>query len=512
MTRKERTVLVAVVINLVLVAFKFWLAGASGSLALRASALHSVADLAIGLFVFVGLVLSRREAAARLSVIENGVALAVAAAIFYVGVDIVREVLLGATPELRNLGVITLAASLTVVVAWVVARYKLYVGRATDSPALIASGYHSRMDIYASIVVVAGLGGAALGIPNLDTAAAAVVVVLIFISGYQIASAALAALRKRRFIDIESSEPHLPAAAPGARRRYGVAVVIGLGSLYVASGLYVVAPGEAAVVRSFGAVAPFTAGPGLHYRWPWPVGREDIVGTRQVRQRQVGPSLVLTGDNNLVSVRLSVHYRVSDAKAFLLATASPDDLVELATRAAMRRVVGGASVDALLTTEKSAIEGRTSDLVQEILNGYGAGLAVAGVQLLESGPPAAVANAFRDVASAHEDRNTFINEAVAYRNQALAEARGQAARVSQSARAYSARKVASASAEAAAFAVKREAYARAPVITRERLYLEAMERVLPGARKFIVDPSVSLRATDLWIPGSGPVQPFPPRQ
>ncbi|HMN15311.1 MAG TPA: cation transporter, partial [Bellilinea sp.] len=129
MNRKERTVLITIVINLLLIAFKLWLAGASGSLALRASALHSIADAVIGGFVFVGLLISRwetnrNEARSRVNMAENWVALAVAGAIFYVGFDIVREVLGGESPELRNLVPITLASLVTVAAAYFIARYK----------------------------------------------------------------------------------------------------------------------------------------------------------------------------------------------------------------------------------------------------------------------------------------------------------------------------------------------------------------------------------------------------
>ena len=123
------------------------------------------------MFVIIGLFISRWDAArngrkGQVSVLENWVALAVAAAIFYVGFDIVREVLGGEAPELKNLAPVTLASLVTVAAAYFIARYKLYVGRQTNSPALVAGGYHSQMDIYAAIVVVVGLAGAALGLPR----------------------------------------------------------------------------------------------------------------------------------------------------------------------------------------------------------------------------------------------------------------------------------------------------------------------------------------------------------
>ena len=514
MDRKERTVLITIAVTLLLIAFKFWLAGASGSLALRASALHSIADAAIGVFVIIGLFISRWDAArngrkGQVSVVENWVALAVAAAIFYVGFDIVREVLGGEAPELKNLAPVTLASLVTVAAAYFIARYKLYVGRQTNSPALVAGGYHSQMDIYAAIVVVTGLAGAALGLPNLDRAAAAVVVVFIMFSGYEIASSAIAAITHRETLDIDGETSH--AHAPGRIWRTFVPAAGGiLLVLYLLSGFYTVQPGDAAVVRRFGQVIAEN-GPGLHYRAPWPVDRVDKVAVNSIRRAETPASLMLTGDESLINVRLSVHYRVTDPVRFLLNTAEPETLVRQAADAAMRQVVANETVDALLTLDKAFIQGRAADLAQAALAGYNSGLQVVGVQLLESSPPQDVADAFRDVASAREDKNTFINEATAYQNEILPIARGDAEKLVQSASAYRANKVGQATGEAALFASRQGAYAQAPQITRVRLYLEAIEKTLPGARKFVLDATVRLATTDLWFPGVSGAQTFPPQ-
>lgn len=518
MNRKERTVFVTLVINLLLVVFKYWLARASGSLALRASAIHSVADTAIGIFILLGLFISRwdssrNRAKGQVNFIENWVALLVAAAIFYVGFDIVREVLIGTTPELRNLGPITLVSLITVAAAYFMARYKLYVGRQTNSPALIAGGYHSQMDIYASIVVVASLAGAAFGLPNLDRAAAAVVVVFILFSGYEIASAAVSALRQQQTLDIEGEHTHTHSPEPAVSHLWraflpvaGVLLLI----LYLLSGFYMVQPGQAAVVRRFGQVITPNIGPGLHYRAPWPIGRHDLIATDSIRRAETTASLMITGDENLILVRLSLLYQVADPAAFLLNTANPETLVVQAGEAAMRQVVAQEGVDALLTVDKQGVQQRAAELAQAFLDTYQTGLRVVGVQLLESNPPPEVADAFRDVASAREDRNTFINEALAYQNEIIPVARGDAATTVQAANAYAAEKAAQAISEAGVFASRQEAYAQSPEITSLRLYLEAIERVLPGARKFLLDPAIQLDTTDLWISGGDSVQTFPP--
>lgn len=514
MNRKERTIFVTIIVNILLILFKFWLAGTSGSEALQASGVHSVTDAAIGVFVLLGLFIGRWDAARptvkqRFSQIENWIALVVAAAIFYVAYDIVIEVLSGEPSELRNLGVITIASLITVAAAYFIARYKLYVGKQTNSPALLASGAHSQMDIYAAIVVVIGLAGSALGLPNLDRAAAAVVVVFIAFSGYEIAVSAISALRKREVLDIEGEAGHQHAPGRSWRLFLPVAGIL-LVIVYFLSGLYMVQPGEIGVVRRFGQVVTPDVGPGLNYRLPWPIDRVDIVEAASVRRAEPAASLMLTGDQNLISVRFSLHYIVTNAAAFLLNVNDPARLVTQAGESAMRQVVAQESVDSLLTVDKAEIEERVNTLAQTTLDGYDAGLQVLGIQLLESNPPAEVADAFRDVASAREDQNTFINEAQAYANETIPVARGDAATTVQNANAYSSEKSGQARGDAALFTSQQAAYEGSPYITRLRMYLVAMESVLPGVRKFILDPSIQLETTDLWFQGDNSIQLLPP--
>jgi membrane protease subunit HflK len=169
---------------------------------------------------------------------------------------------------------------------------------------------------------------------------------------------------------------------------------------------------------------------------------------------------------------------VTDPAKFLLNIVDPEILVQQATESAMRQVVANEAVDGLLTVDKAAIQQKAVSLAQAALDNYDSGLQVIGVQLLESSPPPEVADAFRDVASAREDMNTFINEALAYQNEILPVARGDAEKIIQAANAYRSDKISLATGDAAQFASQQGAYAKAPGITRLRLYLEAVETVI----------------------------------
>ena len=171
MNRQEKTIVVALVADLVLVGIKYWLAFASGSLSLRASAWHSMGDVFVSVLVLVGLFAVRWESRARHQVgaVENIVSLVVSGFIFYIAYDIFQDVVAGsALPDLRYLWPVAIASFVTIIITYFIARYKEYVGRATNSTSLIASAYHSRMDLYASVLVVVSLIAAALGLQVLS--------------------------------------------------------------------------------------------------------------------------------------------------------------------------------------------------------------------------------------------------------------------------------------------------------------------------------------------------------
>ena len=282
---------------------------------------------------------------------------------------------------------------------------------------------------------------------------------------------------------------------------------------YLATGIYIVNPGEVGIVRQFGAVSGSPSDPGLHWRIPWPVQRVDIISIERVDSMEVGfraadgsqviqqvadEARMITGDENLVDVQLVVQYRVRDAARFLFNVKDPLGLpsgqtLRDATESALRQVVGQRLIDDVLTTEKEQVQVETQELLQRLLDGYGTGLHVVNVQLQDVQPPTEgqVQDAFKDVISAREDRDRFINEARAVEADIVPRARGQAARVVAAAEAFRAERIAQASGEATRFELRLQEYRVAQEATKIRLYLETMEEVLPDLNVIVVDPFIS---------------------
>ena len=498
MNRKEKTIIVTIVANVILVLLKFFLSNSSGSLALRASAWHSVGDVFVSVFVLLGLLSAGWEAKRRLQTgtVENIVALIVSGLMFFTALDIFREVT-GAseTPDLRNIWPVTIGAFLTIAITYFTARYKEFVGRATNSLSLIASGYHSRMDLYASVLVVVGLIAAAVGFPALDKLAAIVVIVLIVTSGWEIAESALHALRTNQTLPTHLEGHHHLALFRNKR------MLTYLGSIALVfvllSGIYTVPLGEQAVIQRLGKVVG-TFGPGLHARIPL-VDSIARVNVDQVRQVETDATLVLTGDTNLINTKLTVQYTITNPASYLFSTQNPETLLAKETETAFRAAVAQRGVDDLLAASRGAILAETSTQTQTLLEEHNTGIKVANIQLLSVTPPNEVADAFLDVASAREDKNTYMNEALSYKNETVAVARGEAVKQVTTAEAEKTSKIALATGEAERFSKKLVAYQTAPQVTRTRLYLESLEKVLPNIKKYILDPRVETNTTDLWI-------------
>ena len=277
---------------------------------------------------------------------------------------------------------------------------------------------------------------------------------------------------------------------------------------YLATGIYVVAPGELGVVRRFGAVVEPRAAPGLHYRLPWPIDRVDVVNVSDVRREVVGvvepeeghehpepPSKlqVLSGDTNVIDVEIVVQYQVRDPAAYLFNVQyAPYRLVRDAVRQAVTTLMSQQPVDAILTTERQALQDGIRAETQKQLDEYNSGLIIVGINLQKAFPPEEAAAAFIDVNSAKEDKNRAVNEATGYANSLIPEARGQSQKVLSDAEAYRSDVLAQANGAGQAFeAVLAEYQTNSKIygedVTRYRLYLEILEKILPRVQVYTVD-------------------------
>jgi len=275
------------------------------------------------------------------------------------------------------------------------------------------------------------------------------------------------------------------------------------------SGLYRVLPDEQGVVLRFGKFTSTTQ-PGLNYHFPYPIETALTPKVTKVNRIDIGfrsetdsgfgstgvgdvseESLMLTGDENIVNIDFSVFWVIKDAEKFLFKIQDPAATVKAAAETAMREVIAKSQLQSILTEGRSVIEVETQEIAQSLLDEYESGIQITQVQTQKADPPDQVIDAFRDVQAARADMERAKNEAEAYQNDVIPRARGEAAKILQQAEAYKKQVVAKAEGEASRFIAIYNEYALAKVVTKERMYLETMEKVLSDIDKIIIDKNVS---------------------
>jgi membrane protease subunit HflK len=286
--------------------------------------------------------------------------------------------------------------------------------------------------------------------------------------------------------------------APGSK---GIGIIVGIILAgWILSGIYIVDEGTRGVVTRFGEFQQ-TALPGPHWHLPYPIEsvetvdvssrRRVTVGYQAISPQQTRPvlseALMLTEDENIVNVQLAVQYQVSDAPAFIFEFVDPQQTLKELTESALREVVGKREMDYVLTEGRAEVAQSTRDLINDTLDYYKPGIEVLEVVIQDVQPPEQVQSAFEDAIRAREDRERLINQAQAYRNEVIPRAEGAAARLREEAGGYQARIVQRAEGDASRFTQQLNEYSKAPEVTRDRLYLDTMERVLGRSGKVLID-------------------------
>ncbi|HEX9626414.1 MAG TPA: FtsH protease activity modulator HflK [Acidiferrobacterales bacterium] len=289
--------------------------------------------------------------------------------------------------------------------------------------------------------------------------------------------------------------------APGVGG-FGVGIIaLVIVGLWLLSGFYIVQQGERGVELRFGKKTVVTEA-GLHWHMPFPIEKVEKVDVEAVNLFTIGylinertgvtskvprEALMLTQDENIVDIEFSVQYRVKDAQEFLFNVNDPVKTIRQATESAVREMVGKSTFEFIITEGREEVAQKTEELLQEILDRYRAGIQVVGVKMQDATRPEEVKAAFDDAVKAREDEERLKNEAQAYANDVIPRARGAAARLIQEAEGYKASVIARADGEARRFSQIAVEYARAPGVTRDRLYIEAMEQVLSSTTKVLID-------------------------
>jgi membrane protease subunit HflK len=542
-----KAAIISIVVNILLVAFKFFLVRLSGSASIHADAWHSISDLVVSVFVLGGLKITTTTEKRNLvnwRGLEHVVALIVGVFIVYTGWRIFKDALRQPSEDIRNLGWVMVGALGCVLASYLIASMKIRIGKLRNSPSLVADGYHSKMDVYSTVAVLAGLFGVMIGI-NLDRVAAGIVSIFIGITGVEIMVGSVKAIARGTAVTDyflaflfeagggKEGRGRLGRGLArvfgwlGEGRRYAYLIGVAVAVIWALSGIYVIQKGEEGMLFRFGKLARLGVQSGLHYHVPSPVERLEKIPVDKIQRvergfRSVGraagsarayqwesrhqtgsyekrldESLIFTGDENIIDINTVIQYRVRDPMKYVLNLEDPAMAVSTYGQESLRRVVSISGIDEMLTTDRIRIEEAVAARLQGLLDLSDAGIDVIGVELQDVHPPVEVVSAFREVASAKEDKNRMVNQAEAYRDSLVPEARGRAAEALAEAEAIKTESIERANGESSRFLAMVGEHRAHQDVTEIRMYLETMEVVLPGLEKFIVEPGMGGEPLDL---------------
>jgi membrane protease subunit HflK len=575
--RRVRTSLVSICTDILLISIKGAAAFLTGSLAILADAYHSFSDLVVSCTVLTSILLrksSERKAGKSTADltppsgnmkgksepgywIESLVAMLVSLVILYTAYQIVSKVMAAPPDKIRNLWIGLIGVTACVGIAYFVSRFKIMVGRETDSPALVADGFHSRMDMFTSIAVLLSLMGQYIGVP-LDRIVAVVIAVLVAIIGMNLFVSSVVGFTSKSYVRVKESYNAVFSIVDSVigfvserllkrrlalprydlsklrvrtwfsrRRMVGMAVILVV--LYLRSGITVVRPGEVGVHFRLGAIVNGHLDPGLHFALPRPFEKIVKVTANQVYRVEVGfrtdpafissttallweavhevkgyqkkyeESVAVAGDESLVDISLVVHYRPTDAVVHLFRVNQIQEVMRGLVESYMREVLATEGSGLLMTDDRARVLGRLEEMIEHNVERLELGVEVLGVFCHDLHPPLDSVSAFRDVFSAREDKAKLINEAESFRNAALPKARADSETQLADAGAYEIEKKLRAEGDAEKFVLTAEAYQKAPDVTGYRLFLESVEAGLTKKKKYICNPKANLGGYRLWL-------------
>jgi len=563
LNRPEKAAILSIAVNILLVALKYALAFVSGSIALIADAWHSLSDVFVSALVLAGVRISKKglrvaaivENAVALAI---SVLILIAAVVL-----VVKSLKPQPEEGIKFLPVVLVGTVICAAISRLIGQYKVKVGTEENSPSLKADGHHSLMDFYTTAVVAVGLLGQTIGLKLDSVAAVIVVLFVVRVGleitviairglvqeyafGVQDYDDTLSKVfgRVGAFIgkvvklitgrEVKVSWSGFAGWLGARKKRIAATVVLVFVAAFGLSGFFAVKPHEVALVTVFGEYVGSPVGPGLHYAPPMPIGRVYKVSTGLVQRIEMGfrsiersgqrlrpisrsdyewdslhvsgiykkqssEAIMLTGDENLIDVNAVLKYTISDPAAYRFGIADKDSLIRAYAENVLRSIVGVMPIDSVLTGNRLEIEERARRRLQEGLDSVDAGIHVVSFELQDVHPPVEVVGAFREVASAKEDKVLTVNNAIASRNEKIPAARAKAYELISSSEAYRISKVLRAAGDADRFASLLSGYRRAKKVTEFRLYVAAVEQALAGKRKFIVSPDVDPGALDLRI-------------
>ncbi len=568
----EKAAVAAILVNAVLTGLKFLLAWWSGSLSLKVEAFHSFADIGSSMAVFFAVrsEMSRKdkepaETKGRFGLLRHPqrlVSIFIGVFLAVVGVLFIGKVFSPETITVNNEVPVALSMLVLASMSFVLSRLERVVGERENCTALVADSFHARVDMGGSLLVAGALLGHSLGL-SLDRPAAGLLAAFILLQSFNVFGAVIRDMavgggradfvyRQWLFMAVKNRFPRIiprlvglvtrimggSAERDSDRRKAGILIAIVLfGFLlpggYLASGFFTVNTGERAIVERLGIPQnpDSPLGPGLHWEWPWPFSRIRQVDVRKVRTLTVGSSVkpnietilwtnehyesqynVLTGENIFVEVGITINYRVHDPKEWFYNCNGPENFLKSLAESVIAEEFSKRSLMTTITVGRKEFKEALTQRTRELLAQYESGIEIDSLEVQEAHPPLEVADDYEAVVTASIQYETLINQGQSYLMSQIPVARGNAAKKVMEAEAARITQKNHAQGEASYFLLLHNSYSEAPPITRDRMWLEAVEQALAGREKIIVPPFAASGEIELYMTADPGVVPGTARE
>lgn len=568
MRKQEKAIIIVALVDCVSITIKFILAVFTGSLSLLADAWHSIGDLATSVMVFLALVFDRRETIEdddeagvrtvkiiRRSSWEPRACAVIGIALVAVAAGVFRKVTSGGDlVPIRYPVIASLVVMLLMLISYIRFRFEESVGKETGSPALVADAYHSKVDIYALLMVLVSLIGEFIQLRIDRWVAGVIALMILMIALKTIYNAFNVMLRrsndtdpgKRTVEDVlilltmgyffskknrliawlfDAMNLHSPASTRLWQRRLLGWLSCMLGLFWLGSGFFMVDSREVGIVERFGkpVLTNGPSGPGIHYDWPWPISKVRRVDQATVRWMRLGYQTkerkdtilwtnahyireysVLTGDGAIVDLAADLHYIVKDARAFLYSAVDPEDNLRMISDEVLREIAGKRTLFNVLAHDRVPEELEAQERIQAIADDADLGIRVLQICFLDVHPPMEVAPSFEDVVSSQEDLETYIEQARGYHRERIPLAEAEAYEMKKQSESYRMTEIEKARGRAEAYTVTATAFKLHESVNRHRKRMESLESWLAGKSLWIIDPAVSRMNPDFFMSRSAP--------
>jgi len=561
MTRKEKTALIAVTLNVLLTVLKFIAFFFTGSLAILAEAWHSFSDIVTSLLVFIS-VREKRPSPAEATKSENEsksipleyqVSFLIGLLMFFVSVFLIWKTITGRTPVIEYSLISGVIFIIFAVASYIVYRFETSVGQEENSIGLIADGMHAKADMVNSLLIGFSLIIYKIGL-NIDTFVALVIALLIlsfsiettvnaviaykrqedkYVFRYKSTTIVLSLFEKRTWAHVlkhleEKFSPRILSSAllkKVFKCFCGVLILI-LGSTYASTCIYTIGPSQEGIAERFGKPVNHKKAiqPGIHLKFPWPVDKIIKIDSKIIRTKSIGnitdegsfallwtkkhgtETAFISGDNNFFYPYLVIHYRIKDVFKYTYDHIDPETVLDSVANQVISNIFSKRTFYEIVTSYRKRFEPDMAKIIQDKLDRLDSGLEVININMKDVHPPIFISSSFEEVIAAYQKKEGMINQALGYKNESIPQARGTRAKLLKQAQSYVIDKTKTANGVALRFIMQLEEYQKSQDVITKKMYFDFVKEALSKNRKIVVDPSSG--CPEIWLDGEQLLKPY----